>query len=473
VPTDILGLNYYVASDRYLDDAIDRYPQNQHHRGRDGWFVDTEAVRSPRGLAGHRAHLEMAWRRYARPIAITEVHLDCTGEEQSRWLMEAWRAAVGANHDGIPVVAVAPWALFGSVDWDSLLTRNTGYYEPGAFDVRGGLVRQRALGRVIADLASRGESDQPAAQGSGWWRRHEHEHLHSDLSNRQEQPLLVVGRGTLARSISAACIQRGIPHLVAGRAEVDIADEGAVRRFLDRCAPWAIVNACGYVRVDDAEREAERCWREKRYRPGGAGCGGGEPGHPIRHLFIGSRVRRNAERTVPRGCARHPLSVYGDSKAAAERVVLDRMASALVIRTAAFFGKEDDSNFVVQALQSVAAARPWRAADDLIITPTYVPDLADAALELLFDGASGVWHLSNGTAVSWYEFARQAARRLGFDVGLIIPSRAAELQLVARRPAFSALGSNRGALMPCLDSALDRLVRDIDRARFLPTCATS
>ena len=34
--------------------------------------------------------------------------------------------------------AVTSWALLGSYDWNSLLTREAGYYEPGAFDVSSG-----------------------------------------------------------------------------------------------------------------------------------------------------------------------------------------------------------------------------------------------------------------------------------------------------------------------------------------------
>ena len=40
-------------------------------------------------------------------------------------------------------------------------------------------------------------------------------------------------------------------------------------------------------------------------------------------------------------------------------------------------------------------------ADDVVISPTYVPDLTHAALDLLIDGEGGLWHLANQGAVSW------------------------------------------------------------------------
>jgi dTDP-4-dehydrorhamnose reductase len=32
------------------------------------------------------------------------------------------------------------------------------------------------------------------------------------------------------------------------------------------------------------------------------------------------------------------------------------------------------------------------------ISPTYIPDLVDACLDVLVDGEAGVWHLTNGAA---------------------------------------------------------------------------
>ena len=90
---DILGLNYYLTSDRFLDHRLDRYPAAAH--GGNGMirYADVEAVEpEPRALSAHHEHLLAAWTRYKLPLAITEVHLGCTREEQLRWLVESWQA---------------------------------------------------------------------------------------------------------------------------------------------------------------------------------------------------------------------------------------------------------------------------------------------------------------------------------------------------------------------------------------------
>ncbi|HEU4564427.1 MAG TPA: sugar nucleotide-binding protein, partial [Gemmatimonadaceae bacterium] len=163
-------------------------------------------------------------------------------------------------------------------------------------------------------------------------------------------------------------------------------------------------------------------------------------------------------REVPyvEGDAPAPLAVYGRTKAEAERVALALAPRALVIRTSAFFGPWDAHNFVTRALDAIAAGRSWPAASDLTVSPTYVPDLADAALDLLIDGETGVWHLANDGAVTWAELARAAAERARLDASLVYPRTARQLGLAAARPRYSALGSERGTLMPSLDDAIAR-----------------
>jgi dTDP-4-dehydrorhamnose reductase len=118
---------------------------------------------------------------------------------------------------------------------------------------------------------------------------------------------------------------------------------------------------------------------------------------------------------------------------------------ALVVRTSAFFGPWDGYNFVTLALRGAIVA----AADDVRVSPTYVPDLVNAALDLLIDGERGIWHLVNDGEVSWAELAARA----GASVQRVA---AATLGWDAPRPHMSALSSERGKLLPPLDDALAR-----------------
>jgi hypothetical protein len=62
---------------------------------------------------------------------------------------------------------VTSWALFGAVDWNSLLTRESGFYEPGAFDIRNSPPRLTVIGRAVQSLAQNGKFDHPGS-GAAW-----------------------------------------------------------------------------------------------------------------------------------------------------------------------------------------------------------------------------------------------------------------------------------------------------------------
>jgi len=172
-PPDVLGLNHYLTSERFLDEATGNYwPCHVADNGRQR-YSDIEAVRVGGGvaLAGVSSLLLQAWQRYHLPVAITEAHLNCSREEQVRWLHHVWESARAAKAQGADVRAVTVWSLLGAYDWNSLLTRNVGHYEPGVFDVRSGQPRPTLLAKLVRSLAHGQPFRHPVLQSLGWWQR--------------------------------------------------------------------------------------------------------------------------------------------------------------------------------------------------------------------------------------------------------------------------------------------------------------
>jgi beta-glucosidase/6-phospho-beta-glucosidase/beta-galactosidase len=175
MPPDVLGINHYLTSERFLDDEFERYPPGSW-AGHPARYADVEAIRvdfGPHGeMAGIQCLLQDAWQRYNIPLAVTEAHLGCTREEQMRWLNHVWQAAQNARQEnGADVQAVTVWSLLGAYDWNSLLTREAGHYEPGVFDVRSGQLRPTALARMVQALASGKSYRHPVLDAPGWWQR--------------------------------------------------------------------------------------------------------------------------------------------------------------------------------------------------------------------------------------------------------------------------------------------------------------
>ena len=466
-PADLIGINAYVTSERFLDDRLELHPPRLHGGNGRQAYVDIETVRAHGALIdGFAGRLREAHARYGTPLAITEVHMGCTREEQMRWLKQAWDDAQAARAQGVDVRAVTAWAAFGTVDWSSLLTRETGHYEPGLWDARSDPPRLTALGRLAGALARgepRPEVTRPVLAGPGWWQRDLRfcvpPHGPSAALPARGARLLIVGAGTLGRAFARLCHMRGLPYELLGRRDMDIADAPDVERALETHAPWALINTAGYVRVDDAERDA-RQWRENAEGPRVLAQACARRG--VRLVCFSSDLVFSGAGTAPYlesdGVA--PLNAYGRAKAHAERVVLAQAPDALVLRTAAFFGPWDSANFVTQGLARLRRGEPWAAATDQVVSPTYVPDLVQAALDLLIDGEAGLWHLTNAEALSWVDLARRACEHAGLDAALVRPARGIELGQSAPRPAFCALRSERGKLLPSLDDALQRYQRD-------------
>lgn len=468
-PPDIIGINHYLTSDRHLDETLHDSTECWGGNGRDT-YADIEAVRvladSVSGISGA---LQDAWDRYRIPIAITEAHLGCTREEQLRWLAQIWLSAQRARSAGADVRAVTVWALLGSFDWDSLVTRPTGHYEPGAFDVRGDVPRPTALARFIKHLPAR--LDARSAQlieSPGWWDRPSrlltkvaltHASVPRRVSRTKRRTVLITGaRGTLGRAFHRICEVRGLETQICTRTELDICDAAAIERVIDQTQPWIVINTAGYVRVDDAEHDCERCYRENSL--GAESLASACAQRHIPFVTFSSDLVFDGQSKDPylESHATAPLNVYGLSKLRAEQAVLREHPDALVIRTSSFFGPWDEHNFVSIALRHLRAGQQFEAMNDVVVSPTYVPDLANASLDLAIDGEVGIWHLANRGSLTWLELAQRASELAGVNKALLVGRSCRELKLAAPRPMFTSLGSERGLVMPTLDNALERYI---------------
>lgn len=253
-PPDVLGVNYYLTSERFLDHMVDNYPGESIGSNGVDSYVDVCAARVlPDPINGVETLLHQAWDRYGIPIAVTEVHNGSTPEEQLRWLHEVWLHAVGARRSGVDVQAITVWALLGTYDWASLVTQDSGVYEPGVFDLRGPEPRPTALARMTRDLAVDGAHDHPVIDVPGWWRRPDRHPGWSPPTSPVEclrarnsgddftgvrNILVIAGDPALASAITAACEFRHIPATVVDGSSVDDIKDG-----LNEGGIWAMILA--------------------------------------------------------------------------------------------------------------------------------------------------------------------------------------------------------------------------------------
>ena len=456
---DVIGINHYLTSDRFLDDVLDRHPKKSHGGNGALQYADVAAVRIEGVVGGGLSGaIREAHGRYGKPLALTEIHNGCTREEQMRWIDDAWSAASRARAEGIPVIALTAWSLLGACDWTSLLTEERGDYESGVWDIRSRPPRETALAPLLRRLASGETPDHPVLSMPGWWSRGGS----SGRTRQLPQPMLVTGAtGTLGQAIAGACRLRNIPFRLTSRQEMALGDPAAVARMLDDARPWAVINAAGWVRVDEAERSPAACMEANVEGALVLARACAERGIPFTNFSSDLVFDGKCARPYVETDAVAPLNVYGRSKAEADRDILSWDAQILVIRTAAFFSSHDRQNFAMNVVDALRAGRAFEAATDIVVTPTFVPDLVRATLDLIIDGESGLWHLTNEEPLSWHGFALAVAAATGLDSQWLVPMKGADMGWTAARPAASALRSDRGRLLPALDRSIEQFAMDV------------
>lgn len=467
---DVFGFNHYVTSERFLDERLHLYAPHTHGGNGRHQYADVEVVRvEVEEETGVKVLLQEAWERYHQPIAITEVHLHCHREEQLRWFQYVWNAAKELKQSGVQIEAVTAWALLGSYGWNKLLTKPKGTYEPGVFDLRGGYMRPTALAAYLRKLTQTPNVAHPTLVEKGWWQRETRFfnstpvlHLHIDgFAKPNTAPIMIVGKtGTLGKAFAHICRERSIPFVLVGRKDCDIADVEMVNRAIDRFKPWAVINTAGFVQVDEAEQQQERCFRENC--TGAVVLADACRQKGIRYLTFSSDMVFDGAKAKPykESDSVNPLNVYGQSKARCEEEVLLANHESLVVRTSAFFGPWDEYNFLHYVIENLSVQKGITVANDVFISPTYVPDLVHMALDLLIDEEKGIRHLANKGSISWAALAQETAKMFRLNNIYINAVPLAEMKLEAKRPQYSVLGTEKGMIMPTLDDALRRFAQE-------------
>ncbi|MBZ9748182.1 sugar nucleotide-binding protein [Mesorhizobium sp. CO1-1-7] len=464
-PPDIVGVNYYPTSERFLDHRCSKLPagasvggNGRHH------YADLEAVRMhlPLGSDGPEPRLREVCARYDRPVAVTEVHHGCSRDEQLRWLNEVWSAANRLAGEGKNIAAVTVWALFGCVDWNSLLLRKDGAYEAGAFDVRSPSPRMTALGSAVREMAGGAGLKHPVLDSPGWWRR-DTRFFSPPFETTAERSgggdarkvLILCKDAALGSAFCRIAAHRGLEFIAFPANQMDITDPHSMRRLLLKYRPWAFVHA---ATPQGAEAGPVGSIGTSNGPADGAVLASvcAAAGVALMTVTSDALVGKTLTDRLVESSPITPASGIRNLNAAAETMVMKHHPAALVIRTSAVFGPWNTADVLSQLLDEIAADRSLRLPADAVCSPTYLPDLAHAALDLLIDGETGIWHLANDGAVSWSDWAREVAQSAGLDARLVLGDHGRGVL------APAALASERGQLMPSLASGMGRFLRECD-----------
>lgn len=264
--------------------------------------------------------------------------------------------------------------------------------------------------------------------------------------------LLFGAEGQLGRELAESAARRGVAMRAVGRAEVDIADAGAVARALSAAAPGIVVNAAAYTKVDAAESEPDAAFRANATGPGVIAAACAASRIPLLHVstdyvFDGAKPTAYVEEDPIA-----PLGVYGRSKAEGEAAVRRSLDRHVILRTSWVYGAYG-ANFLKTVLRLARERDELRIVADQRGCPTGTADIAEAILAIApammrDESVWGTYHFAGQGATTWYEFAGEiidAQAEIAKRRPVVTPISTADYPTAARRPANSELDSSRFA----------------------------
>jgi dTDP-4-dehydrorhamnose reductase len=276
--------------------------------------------------------------------------------------------------------------------------------------------------------------------------------------------LLVTGaRGQLGSDLVLLARRLGDDVVAVDRSALDVGDPLAVKELVAATRPEIVINAAAWTAVDACESDPARAMRDNGDAVGNLRQACDAAGaHLVQistdYVFDGTLERPYREDDLP-----NPLSVYGRSKLAGEQAA---GPAATIVRTSWVCGFAGN-NMVKTVLRLLASNTPMRFVHDQRGHPTFTADLAGMVHRLGVERQSGIFHVTNQGAVSWYEFVRDVVAAAGRDPDDVEPISTADLQppRPAPRPANSVLENAAlgNAGLPLLRHYREPLAELLDR----------
>ncbi|MCG2615130.1 family 1 glycosylhydrolase [Terrimonas sp. NA20] len=364
-PPAIAGFNYYVTSERFLDENISKYPRHTHGHNHEQAYADTEAARSGH-MKGAAGLLKEAWWRYRIPIALTECQLVCTREQQMKWFYQHYKFAEDLRRQAIPVVAITAWGLLGAVDWNTLICQNNGQYESGVFEIQKQQLQPTATARMIRTLAKGKDCYHPALDGRGWWQPAGSTAFNYPLSLRGgsgKRLVIIDNNSPIGNIFHSLCQERDLLCTVLSAADAEYLDHEQLAKKIDKCFPWAIVDVRAPIMGPDSSlfekpRRTHRSFIVQQSRP-------------IQLLQFSAGFTTDGSK----GGTDHPVQ-------SGVEILVDRLNA------------EDIFQYLRERLHKKAT---FAGTTDTEIDQDRMKKVANRALDLLIDNAKGIWHFTENT----------------------------------------------------------------------------
>ena len=259
--------------------------------------------------------------------------------------------------------------------------------------------------------------------------------------------LITGGSGQLGREWVSYLNRKEVEFISLPSADLDVTDHDDTNRVLNNLRPDLIINCAAYTKVDQAEDEPEKAFRVNGEAVENLAKYCAKKKIKIVHfstdyVFPGTEEdMQKFPEGYPEDHPTKPINVYGSSKLAGEKAILESGCDYLLIRVSWLCGNYGN-NFVKTMLKLAEDRDELKVVNDQFGCPTFAKNVVENCWQLIEGKEEGVFHLTSKGKITWYDFASEIFKQAGVDINLQ-PVDSFAFPTKAKRPAFSLLSTKK------------------------------
>ena len=293
----------------------------------------------------------------------------------------------------------------------------------------------------------------------------------------------VIGyKGMLGSEICRQLAEKNI-QFVRTDIDVDITDFKALLEFARVWSVKWIINCAAYTAVDKAESDVELAKKLNEDGPANIARVADMMGARLIHISTDYVFDGTGDNPRTEDMPVAPIGVYGVTKAAGEKAVMDNCKDYFILRTAWLYGWAG-KNFVYTMIRAMNTHDAVKVVNDQKGTPTFAGDLAKVILEIISRGSMtpyGIYHVTDIGEITWWDFTNEIKKQ-GIETGwinetgkncVVNPCTTDEYPTPAKRPAYSVLSKDKiqtalGITLPDWKKSLNEFLKNplFDKTRI-------
>ena len=261
--------------------------------------------------------------------------------------------------------------------------------------------------------------------------------------------ILITGaNGLLGQKLVQLVAEKGISMLASSQGPsriqtpnvqylpLDITQKEKVLQTVKEYGPSVIINTAAMTNVDQCETERKQCWELNVMAVAHLIEAAAQVNAHLIHLST-DFIFDGASGPYDEEAQPNPVNFYGQSKWAAEKLILESKIKWSIVRTVLVYGAtpgSSRSNIMLWVKRNLESGNPIRVVADQFRTPTLVEDLAAGCYLIAEKSAEGIFNISGKDLLTPYDIAMVTARYFSLDESLITKTDSQEFKQPAQRP---------------------------------------